>query len=200
MMGLVIGITGGIATGKSTVMQMFRALGASILSADEVARDVLASGMPAFDDVLHRFGSEILNSDGEIDRTVLGKIVFDSPDALSDLNSIAHPRIIAILEERIGEFRNSSDASVLVVEIPLLYECNLQYLVNKVVAVVAEQEAQLFRLKTRGFSDEQAKRRVAAQMPVAEKADLADWVIWTDGSMEDTRRQTEQIWAELKSA
>ena len=196
-MSLVLGITGGIATGKTTVMEMFRDIGAQTLSADEVAREVLAPGTQAAEKVVERFGPSILAPDGSIDRKALGEIVFRDPKAREELNAITHPLIIARLEERIQEFRErAGEGEVLAVEIPLLVECNLARLVDKVVVVAAEQETQVRRLTTRSMSLDQARQRVAAQVPIKDKLPLADWVVWTDGTLEDTRQQVARIWEE----
>lgn len=197
-MAVIVGITGGIATGKSTVTSMFADLGAETLSADDVARDVLEPGSPAFEEALQRFGKGILTPDGKVDRPVLGEIVFRDQSAREFLNSITHPRIIALLDERIQGFRRTHlSGGVLAVEIPLLFECDLVYLVDKVIVVVAEQQAQMNRLTTRGYSHDQARERINAQMPISEKVPLADWVIHTDTSLDDTKRQVECIWAEI---
>ncbi|MBI2843376.1 MAG: dephospho-CoA kinase [Armatimonadetes bacterium] len=197
-MGVVLGITGGVATGKTTVAGMFRSLGAVTLSADEVAREVLAPGSPAVAEVIERFGQAVAAPGGGIDRSALADTVFGDEEALRDLNAITHPRIISILKERIEEFRRKSrEGEVLAVEIPLLIECNLQRLVDYVVVVAAEQETQMSRLTTRGLSLEQARRRIEAQMPVREKLQYADWVVSTDAGLDDTARQVEQIWEQV---
>lgn len=198
-MSIVLGITGGVATGKTTVMGMFRELGAETLSADEIARDVLAPGTPEADEVIRQFGPSVLSSDGNIDRRKLGELVFSNSEAKQSLESITHPRIIAILEQRINEFRKRATCCVaLAVEIPLLVECKLMPLVDKVLVVTTEQETQIIRLKTRGFSTNEALRRINAQMPMGEKLCAADIVIRTDVSFEDTRRQVERAWEEAK--
>lgn len=194
-MGIVLGITGGIATGKTTVTDMFRELGAETISADEVAREVLAPGAPIIDELVERFGLSIVKSDGSIDRRALAEIVFSNPENLTALNNITHPPVIAIIEERINEFRSrAGKRDILAVEVPLLIECNLMGLVDKVIVVAAEQETQLIRLTTRGLTYEEAGRRVAAQLPISEKLQFADEVVRTDTSLEDTRRQVERVW------
>ena len=188
-MGIVIGITGGVATGKTTVMEMLRELGAKTLSADDIARDVLEPGTPESEEVARRFGLAILDSSGRINRTALANIIFRDKKVREILNSITHPRIIAILENKIEEFRVSTgEKDILAVEIPLLVECNLSRLVDIILVVAAEQETQISRLKTRGLSDAQALERIAAQISLSEKTQAADLVIWTDVSLDDTRR------------
>lgn len=197
-MGIVLGITGGIASGKTTISEMFQECGAKVVSADEIARQVLEPGSPALNELVRAFGTSILSTDGVIDRKALAGIVFADVEALAVLNKITHPVIIAELERKIAEFRSSSvEDDVLVVEIPLLVECDLSYLVDKVVVVVAEQHTQIIRLTTRGISTDEAVQRISSQMPIEEKLPLADWIIRTDTSLEDTRRQVEEIWNQV---
>jgi dephospho-CoA kinase len=199
-MSIVIGITGGVATGKTTVMEMLRELGAKTLSADDIAREVLQPGTSESDEVVRRFGLAILDSKGRINRAALANIIFRDKKVREILNSITHPGIIAILEERIEKFRESAgEKDVLAVEIPLLVECNLSGLVDIILVVAAEQETQISRLKTRGLSDTQALERIAAQISLSEKTQAADWVIWTDVSLDDTGRQVRQVWDSVKS-
>ncbi|MEN6521409.1 MAG: dephospho-CoA kinase [Armatimonadota bacterium] len=194
-MGIVLGITGGIATGKTTVTDMFRELGAETISADDVAHEVLAPGAPVIDELVERFGHSIIKPDGSIDRSALAEIVFKNPEDLAALNDITHPPIIEIIKARIREFRSrAGKCDVLAVEIPLLIECKLMGLVDKVIVVAAEQETQLIRLTTRGFSYDEALRRIAAQLPTSEKLHYADEVVRTDVSLEDTRQQVERVW------
>jgi dephospho-CoA kinase len=205
-MAVVVGITGGPATGKTSVMEMLGELGAETLSADGVAREVLAPGTPGAEQVALRFGSPVVAPDGSVNRRALAEIIFRDPEARQVLNAITHPQIIAILEERIQQFRAAAGPEgtgaegrrVLAVEIPLLVECNLARLVDKVIVVAAEQETQMRRLTTRGLSLDQARQRLAAQMSVAEKVSLADWVLWTDGSLEGTRREVRRIWEQVR--
>ncbi len=201
-MALVLGITGGIATGKSTVLRMLAELGAFTLSADEVARDVLAKGTDAYREVVERFGPGILAADGEVDRPALARIIFSDPVARADLNAITHPRIIQAILDHIARFRATppSPDAVLAVEIPLLIECGMQDTVDEVVLVAAEQETQIGRLTRRsGISPDEAIRRISAQMPLSDKAKSSDRVIWNDGDMDDLRASVEALWREVHS-
>lgn len=196
----VLGITGGIGTGKSTVLDMFGELGADTLSADVIAREILAKDAPAYRRVVERFGEEVVASDGEIDRPELARIIFNDPQARQDLNDITHPAIIAVTQERIDRFRQSSPApdAVLAVEIPLLIECGLEGIVDEVILVAAEQETQLCRLTKRsGISREEAQHRIAAQMPVEQKVLHADRVIWNEDNLESLRAAVKRIWDEI---
>ena len=196
----VIGITGGIATGKSAVLGMLAELGAEVLSADELAREVLAKGSDAYSETVQRFGEGILKADGEIDRCLLAAIIFSDAQARQDLNDITHPRIIAAMRERIERFRANPTApdSVLAVEIPLLVECALEETVDKVLVVAAEPGTQVSRLtRERGVSVAEANRRIAAQMPIERKIERADWVIYNDGSLEFLDSSVRAVWGEI---
>ena len=200
VMRIVVGITGGIATGKSTVAGMFRELGAELLDADQIARDVLRPGAEATREVICRFGASVLDGSGGVDRGKLADLVFSDPSARDELNRITHPKIVERLRAEISGYKRRKSASnVLVVEIPLLYEGNLACLVEKVIVVAAEQDTQKNRLQMRnGFSSEQADSRIASQMPVKEKVKYADWVVDTETGIEATRMQVLAIWEELR--
>ena len=196
----VIGITGGIATGKSTVARMFAELGAEVLSADDLAREVLAKGSDGYSETVERFGEGICKADGEIDRCLLASIIFSDAEAIRDLNDITHPRIIAAMSERIERFRAHPNAPdcVLAVEIPLLIECGLEATVDKVLVVAGEPGTQVSRLTTRsGVSVAEAKSRIAAQMPIERKIERADWVIYNDGSVESLESSVRAVWDEI---
>lgn len=196
---MVIGITGGMATGKSTVAQMFAEFGAELVSADHIAREIVLPGSPVLERIVQRFGADILMPDGSLDRAKLGEIVFSDPKARADLEAITHPEIIAILSDRIRHFRDSprGRTGVLVAEIPLLFEVGLRALVDRVVVVAAEQPTQANRLINRnGVSRQRALARLKTQMPIERKIAEADWVVRNDGDLSETRRQVEQIWAQ----
>ena len=199
-MALVLGVTGGIGAGKSTVLRMLARLGAETVDADDIARDVLARDTPAYGDVVQRFGRQILTADREIDRSALGSIVFRDPDARKALEDITHPRIIARIRSLIDRFRDNppSCEAVLALEIPLLLECGLEHVVDQVMVVAAEQETQLDRLTSRSIaSREEALRRIDAQMPLAHKIERADKVIWNDGTLQALEGSVRAAWDEI---
>lgn len=199
-MAVVIGVTGGIASGKSTVLKMMERLGAQTISADDIAREVIASTGPAYPDVVQAFGNGILNPEtGEIDRAVLGKIVFGNPDARRLLESLTHPHILSILRERLERFRQAAgtDPAVLAVEIPLLFECGLEDLVDEVVVVKSEQENQVSRLTSRNLSREESLRRIRSQMPIEAKAARARWVIENDSDLQSLEQSVRRIWGQM---
>ena len=196
-MACVLGITGGVGTGKSTVLGIFEELGAHTLSADQIARDVLSKNSPAYREVVRRFGSGVVQADGDIDRSALAGLVFQDSGAREDLNRITHPRIIERIQERVDQFRSDPDSSkaVLALEIPLLFECGLESTVDHILVVAAEQETQVRRLTTRsGISRRDALARIGAQMPLDEKIRRADWVIRNDGTIESLERSAKRIW------
>jgi len=199
-MAVVVGLTGGIATGKTTVAKMFHELGASYIDTDQVAREALSPGSDAVREVLAAFGPETLNEDGSVNRRKLADIVFADAEAREKLNRIVHPRVTQRLKPQIDRFRaQAGGGDVLVVEIPLLVEAKLQCLVDKVVVVAAEQETQMNRLKMRSsLSYRQISQRMESQLPIREKVRFADWVVTTDCEMAETRSQVERIWRELQ--
>lgn len=195
----VVGITGGIGTGKSTVAALFEARGAARLDADVVARDVVAPGKPAYYEVLAIFGEQYARPDGSLDRAALAELVFRDPDARRTLEAIIHPRVTQAIQEHLIALQQQNEPpAVVVVEIPLLYEAGLDWLVDETVVVSSEQRTQVERLKTRtGMSSEQARLRIAAQMPLAEKERRADHVIRTECSLAEVRRQVDRVWHDL---
>ena len=200
VMAFVLGVTGGVATGKTTVVDMFAKLGAETLSADQIARDVLAKDTPAYHEVVRHFGCDILDSGDQIDRAALASIVFSDPEARKALESITHPPIIRRLRDAINGFRarRQSGRTVMVVEIPLLFECGLERMVDEVLVVSAEQQTQANRLTTRNLSPtEGAARRIASQMPIEEKIRRADRVIANDGDLPSLERAVSDTWKEI---
>jgi len=194
---LILGLTGGIATGKSTVSRMFGELGAAHVDADSLAREVVTVGEPAWRALVDRFGSEILQADGSLDRKALAGLVFRDPQALTALNAITHPPIIALARERLATAR-ASGALVCVLEAPLLYETGLDREVDRVVVVTASEATQLARLQSREHLPEaEARLRINAQLPLAEKVRRADYCIDNDGPLPATWRQVRDLWIKL---
>lgn len=189
----MLGLTGGIGSGKSMVAQMFARLGAEVIDADVIAREVVEPGQPALGEIARAFGRDILMPNGRLDRAKLAGIIFADPAARATLNAITHPRIRARMEAEVALRR--SRPGVLVVDIPLLYETDRMPLVDKVIVVWVDPQTQLDRLTGRdGLTPEAARQRVAAQMPLDEKRARADHVIDNSGSSEQTMRQVETIY------
>ncbi|MGZ0086683.1 dephospho-CoA kinase [Caldibacillus thermoamylovorans] len=188
-MVLTIGLTGGIASGKSTVSAMMRQLGLPVIDADEAARAVVRPGEDAYRQIVAAFGPGILQKNGDIDRAKLGAIVFRDEAERTKLNAIVHPavrrRMLAEKEELVR-----AGAKTIVLDIPLLFESGLTDWVDKVLVVFVDEETQLRRLMARnGFTKEEALARIRAQWPLAEKVKRADAVLDNNGTIEETRRQ-----------
>lgn len=185
----VVGLTGGIGSGKSVVARMFAELGAEVIDADRLAREAVEDQSPGFLAVVERFGPEILDEHGALDRRKLGSIVFRDPEARRDLNAIVHPRVAALAMEKIAAFAERG-AKVVVYDVPLFFENQLERMIPEVVVVSVSPGTQRARVADRDrLSAEEIEHRIAAQMPLAEKVKRATWVIENDGSLESTRAQ-----------
>ena len=193
---LRVGLTGGIAAGKSTVAGFLTQLGAAVIDADTVAHDVVSPQGPAFDAVVARFGRRILDADGQIDRSILGGIVFADPGALEDLNAIVHPCVRAEAAARMTELE-SVGFGVAVLDAALLVETGMYRDLDRLVVVRCDPQSQIRRLVLRGLTRREAELRLAAQAPIERKVAVADYLIDTSGSLDDTRRDAERVWREL---
>lgn len=188
-----IGLTGSIACGKSTVSRMLAERGARIIDADVLAREVVRPGEAAWSLIVDYFGQDILLSDRQIDRTKLGQIVFTDEEARRVLNGIVHPAVRSRMRELADEAEQEG-VRLIVLDIPLLYESKLEHMVDQVVVVSCTEEQQLARLLARnGFSDEDARSRIASQMPIAEKVARAHHVIDNSGTLIETERQVDEL-------
>lgn len=196
---IVVGLTGSMGSGKSTVAQMFQELGAYLIDWDVLAREVVRPHMKTWQEIVDYFGRDVLNDDLTLNRPKLGSIVFNDPEKLARLNQITHPAVIEADAARTEEIKRTDPQAIVVKDVPLLIEARLHNQVDEVVVVMASQENQLQRLTGRGISPEDARQRIAAQMPLAEKVKVADFVIDNDGTLEDTRRQVKQIFESLSS-
>jgi dephospho-CoA kinase len=195
----IVGLTGGIGTGKSTVSGMLRELGATVIDADEATRAVQARGSDGLRQLVEAFGPDILAPDGDLDRARLADIAFQDPDARRRLNEIVHPLVRQWMAERQREAVERGDP-VVVLDIPLLFEARGAGAFETVLLVYAPDEVALGRLvEQRGMTEEQARARMAAQMPIEEKRALATHVIENTGGMEELRTRVERVWADLAS-
>ena len=193
------GLTGGIASGKSTVAAMFRELGARIIDADKVGHELLLPSSPAYPELVAAFGNEILNSAGEIDRRRLGPLVFSDPAKLQQLNRITHRRIIDRIEQLALEYNAQDPQAVVIVDAALIYETGIGGRFVKMIVAWCRPEQQIERLMAKtGVSREEAERRIASQMPAEEKRRRADFVIDCTGSLEETCRQVESLFPKLQ--
>jgi len=194
---MVIGLTGGIACGKSTVAKMLTDLGSIIVDADKIAREVVEPGQAGLLQIVDRFGEGVLFEDGTLNRKALGAIVFSDSSARQDLNQILHPLIRQVMKER-KEQALALNPPLVVLDIPLLFESKLQPMVEQVVVVYTPRKLQLQRLMERDqISMQEAEQRIASQMDIEKKKELADFVIDNSGSLEDTKRQVEAIFVKL---
>lgn len=195
----LIGLTGGAGSGKSTVAEMFRELGAAVVDADEASHAVYAPGSPGFDAVVKEFGRDFVRN-SQIDRARLGELVFHDDDARRRLNAIVHPLVRGWMAERTVEAQDRG-AEVIVHDVPLLFENGLEKLYSDVVLVYVPEKVQLRRLVNgRGVSDDRARAMIAAQMPIDEKRGRAQHVIVNGGSRDATREQVEKVWSEIAAA
>jgi dephospho-CoA kinase len=204
---LRVGLTGGIATGKTTVAAILGELGCHMLDADKIAHDLIEPGAAAYQDVVREFGRAILTADGRVDRKKLGAIVFAEPARLARLNAIVHPRVLETQDGELDAIERAEPHAIAVVEAALLIEAGYAPKLDCLVVTWCTPEQQLARLTQqdaagmagRGLTLEQARQRIAAQMPNEEKRRMADEVIDCSGSLEHTREQVVALVAKLKS-
>lgn len=191
----VIGLSGGIASGKSTVSRILAELGAEVIDADRIGHKVFEPGTAAWQEVVTAFGREILAPSNELDRRKLGEIVFHSPEALARLNRIMHPRIYEVVKAKLEECRGRG-AGVVVLEATLLIEAGWASIVDEVWVTVASKDTVLGRLKKRGLSEPEGLARILSQMPSEERIKHADVAIYNEGSLSELRTRVEQLWQE----
>jgi len=195
---LLVGLTGGIGSGKTTVARMLEARGAVVFDADLLARDAIAAGTPGRERVLERFGPNVLAPGGDIDRDAIAAVVFADPAARRDLEAIVHPEVRRLFAEG-AEAYEDSDA-VVVFSAPLLVETGMHTAFEVLVVVSAPTETQVDRLlRGRGMSESAIRQRIDAQLPLEEKAAVADVLIDNEGTLEELEGQIDRVWAELRS-
>ncbi|RAL26821.1 dephospho-CoA kinase [Thermoflavimicrobium daqui] len=194
-----VGLTGGIATGKSTVSSMFEDHGAVIIDADQIAREVVEPGSKGAQKVEEEFGEQVFFSDGSLNRAALGEIIFRNQSLRRKLNQILHPLIMDEMELRTQRILKENKHKIVFWDVPLLIEENLTNFVEKVIVVYIPEPVQLKRLMKRNdLTEEEARRRINAQMSIEEKKRYADFLIDNSGTLENTERQVDQIWNCLK--
>jgi len=193
----VIGLTGGIGSGKSTVSKFLKELGAVIIDADKVGHEAFKSDTELWREVVAAFGRQILKPSGEIDRNKLGEMVFGNPELLSRLNQIMHPRMYALVKAQLEEYRRQG-VRVVVLEAPLLLEAGWASLVGEVWVTVASESTVLRRLQEQvGLSEQQSLARIRSQLPSGERIKQADVVIDTDCSLDELRTKVKELWQKL---
>jgi dephospho-CoA kinase len=193
---LLVGLTGGIGTGKSTVARMLEKWGAVVFDADVLARQAVAPGTPGFDQVVERFGPNVLAPGGGLDREALASIVFSDPAARRDLEGIVHPEVRRMFAEGCEEYRDSD--RVVVFSAPLLVETGMHTAFDLLIVVSAPVATQIERLmRDRGMGERDVQARIAAQLPLEAKAEVADILVDNEGTLEDLERRVERVWRDL---
>jgi dephospho-CoA kinase len=193
-----IGLTGGIACGKSTVAAMLREMGCHVIEADLVAHELIEPGRPAYEEIVREFGREILEASGRVDRASLGRIVFADAAKREKLNAIVHPRVREEVERRIAALERSDPEGIVVVVAALLFEAGYTEALDRMVVAWCRPEQQIERLRERGLPLEEAQRRIAAQWPVEAKRQRADAEIDCSRTLDETRRQVEELFRNLR--
>lgn len=198
---LLIGLTGGIASGKSTIGKRLAELGATRIDADQLAREAVAPGTPGLAQVVTRFGDDLLLPSGELDRAALGKIVFGDSQALADLNAIVHPEVRRLYEAMIAQAHAQNPNAVVVYEIPLLVEAAREMKFDLVVVADAPAEQRIARMvEIRGMTEDEARARVARQAGDEERRAIADVIINTSTTESDTLEQVDALWGQIAQA
>lgn len=196
---LLVGLTGGIGSGKSTVAAMLAERSAVVIGADELAREAVAPGTPGLARVLERFGPDVAGPDGSLDRERMAALVFADPEARRRLEAIVHPEVARLLAERTAPYRDTD--AVVVYDVPLLVENHLQDLFDAVVVVTASEEERIRRLRTdRRMPEEEARARIRAQATDEERSRAATFTVSNDGGLEELRTNVDELWERLRSA
>jgi dephospho-CoA kinase len=196
---LIVGLTGGVASGKTGVSQILREEGAYLIDADQIARELVQPHTATWNELIRVFGKEILQEDGSIHRKRLAAKVFSDPEQRNLLNQILHPRIKAEMNRRVKEIGQKDPNAIVVIDAALLIELGDHREMDKVIVVTSTEKQQIERLKKRdGVDQEEAQRILFSQMPLEEKMKVADFVIQNEGSFEETRRRVKEIFQELK--
>jgi dephospho-CoA kinase len=207
---LIVGLTGGISSGKSTVLKIFKNFGCKTVDADEIARQLTRPGTKVLREIVRKFGQEVLNKKGTLNRKRLAEAIFRDRQKRKSLNAIMHPKIIAEIKRKIREFQKLTRRSklgtrerkrdILLVDIPLLFEAKLEYLVDKIVLVYVPQKIQIERLQREdNLTLKEARARISAQIPLYKKKKYADYIINGDLDSASLRKQVEAVWKELIS-
>jgi dephospho-CoA kinase len=192
----LVGLTGGIGSGKSTASALLAERGAEVVDADEIAREVVLPGKPAYDKIIEHFGSDVLDDEGFIDRPQLGAVVFREPSKRTLLNELTHPRVFEEIASRL-EVLQAFDG-VVVLDVPLLVESGVERGYDAVVVVATQLDTQVRRLaETRGMTEEESRSRIAAQAPLEAKLAVATHVVWNEGSLEELRQKVDELGDEL---
>ena len=198
---LIVGLTGGVASGKTAVSRVLREEGAYIIDADQIARELVQPHKPAWNEIIRAFGKEILQEDRSVHRKKLADKIFTDPGQRKVLNQILHPRIKEEITRRAREIGQKDPEAIVVIDAPLLVELGMHHNVDRLIVVTSTQMQQVERLKKRdGRSTEEALGLLSSQMPVEEKAKLADFVVRNEGSLEEMKKRAKEVFKELKQS
>jgi dephospho-CoA kinase len=195
---IIVGVTGSVGTGKSTVTRFFRDLGACTIDWDELARKVTRPHSKAWKEIVEYFGKGILNDDLTIKRQELADLVFSDKEKLAKLNQIVHPEVFQQDERMTNEIKSLDPDALIIKDIPLLFELTRPIYVDKIVVVSASEQTQLRRLEEKGMNRKDARSRIKSQLPLEKKIKSADFVINNDGPLEETKKQVEKIYSLLR--
>jgi len=196
---ILVGLTGGVACGKSSVARLFQDCGAILIDADVLARALVEPGKPAFKAIVKAFGNKVLAADGTLNRAALATLVFRSPAKLKTLNAIVHPRVAREQAKLVRAIQAQEPEAVIIYDAPVLFEAGAHRRMDKIIVVSADEQTQITRLRNRNhLSKAEALRRIRSQMPLERKIKLADYVIDGTLSYEQTKHEVERIFAELK--
>ncbi len=198
---LIVGLTGGAASGKTAVSRVLREEGAYIIDADQIARELVQPRKPAWHEIIRAFGKKILQEDGSIQRKKLADKIFTDPDQRKVLNQILHPRIEEEIDRRTRKIGQKDPEAIVVIDAPLLVELGMQRKVDQLIVVTSTRVQQLERLKKRdGRSPEEASKLLSSQIPVEEKVKLADFVVRNEGSLEEMKKRAKEVFKELRKS
>ncbi len=196
---LTVGVTGGVACGKTTVSKIFEKEGAYLIDADQIGRELTQPGTPAWKELIRVFGKEILQENGTIHRSQLANLVFSNRRQRKRLNDLLHPRIQREMEKRAREIERKDPNAIIIFDVPLLVETGLHRKMDRVIVVTSNEPLQIRRLQKRaGLREEEARRMLASQWDIEKKVKVADFVIRNEGSLQTIRRQVKIIFQELK--
>ncbi len=196
---LIVGVTGGVGSGKTTVSRMFEQEGAYVIDADQIARELVKPKRTAWREIVRAFGKEVLEKEGSIDRRRLAEIAFLNSEKRDVLNKILHPRIKREMEKRARDIGRKDPEAVVILDVPLLVETGYHREMDRVVVVTSTEKKQMERMKKRaGMSEEETRRIISSQMRIEEKVKVADFVIRNEGSLETTRREVREIFHALR--
>jgi dephospho-CoA kinase len=196
---LTVGLTGGVASGKTAVSRVLREEGAYIIDADQIARELVQPRKPAWNEIVRAFGKEILQEDGSIQRKKLADKIFMDPEQRNVLNQILHPRIEKEIDRRAREIGQKHPEAIVVIDAPLLVELGMHHKVDRLIVVTSTRSQQMERLKKRdGRSPEEASKLLSSQISIEEKVKLADFVVRNEGSLEEMKKRAREVFKELK--